>query len=1155
MSSALSSQRLNGDNSLSVPAMSNLDEKKKQKCCQIRVIARIRPLTEDEEKAKSQISIFPITVTKESNKSPMESSKNWENLLSRIPLERRRANTTSRLLSSARTFPTRHSESGLDARRNLARQKKQGYSTSLLAGTENRRRFDFDAVLGQEATQEEVYTRSIGDNTIRRNILRGINTTIIAIGQDGSGKSYTMSGGTRSKKNECSNLTVAEDGGILPRAIRDLFNTKQRHSFSATVCITMSFIEFSVEGMRDLLVESDSALLHQTSQCEGADLKDIEELTSWVQVNSSAEVKKIMDQASKHRAKNGEKSARCHLLCSFNTTIKPHGTKNNGNPSHSQQQASMKLKLLNLAAPKSPRDFMGTNHGIHCLEQILQSHTGNKRSKVQSQDLTCVLSKTLDDTLRGKMGTLRNDFETIAKNDLTSFSFSFLGKSFTVMIACVSPANSKMESTLDLFRLAEAARNVVKKNVEKRKVMTSGVCSTVRAENSRLKEKLCRLNRRNNEEENEESCKTQARNNELIFSRRKSTTAKVCSICLYRKLSEYYLKPRRFSFSLPYLFQASESTFNSSLAPCQEPLMPESKTGGLPDTKPSEQKTEANSESRVQNLIERVAELEGLYRKEKTISEQTLQENEHLKSELVPMKNLLNDLRGKFSTLEEELSGVSKQLVEEQKVTEELESLRESFRKRVWLQDERIRIQTEELDETMEAKEKIEMELDGAKFILSGERQLRDQAHDLIGAIEKNYAALSVEHSVYKVEVGYGNQQVKWLRKKPQDPNENTPSTFEVNADSDSTKDSFVSKEAVLKSLQMISSPASTYEPNTDSVSSKDSPSSQGRVLKSLQMISSPASTYEPNADSVSSKDSPASQGRVLKSLQMISSPALIYKPSENDDDPVSIKPLQVDNISFCDQIQTKGDTMTSSRDNTFHQDKVSPTSIESWNGSSDCSESRLDASKNTFLDNNEDAKYNESSVDQVFHPQRNVTNLSESSNDPPVGLDITTTTEEDSRATKDDVVTSDIGEVDGSMVPCSCQSPFFSTGKIKHVDFYLPRLGLSCMCGKQQFTPGANGEKDVCDLRNILRPWQEEFLASVGINRAQDFVKVYNEKGKESKVGKITTFQKNGLAKTMRQWRKHNELPPMKTASCALALLIWGKTCESVLRSFDTQR
>jgi hypothetical protein len=135
-------------------------------------------------------------------------------------------------------------------------------------------------------------------------------------------------------------------------------------------------------------------------------------------------------------------------------------------------------------------------------------------------------------------------------------------------------------------------------------------------------------------------------------------------------------------------------------------------------------------------------------------------------------------------------------------------------------------------------------------------------------------------------------------------------------------------------------------------------------------------------------------------------------------------------------------------------------------------------------------------------------------------------------------VVISNIDRMEG-LVGCSCHASLLS-GNAQHDDFYLPTLAMACTCGKQQavFRDGA----DFCALSNILRHWQVEFLNSVGVNGADEFVHLQNHHG-------------HVLAKQLRQWRREKNLASIKTKSCAVALHIWSRTCSAVMQSFRQQR
>ena len=75
-------------------------------------------------------------------------------------------------------------------------------------------RFTFDNVFDPESTQEEVYKLTALPAV--NSILEGYNSTILAYGQTGTGKTYTMEGFTYDYLNPSR--------GIIPRTIEDIFH-------------------------------------------------------------------------------------------------------------------------------------------------------------------------------------------------------------------------------------------------------------------------------------------------------------------------------------------------------------------------------------------------------------------------------------------------------------------------------------------------------------------------------------------------------------------------------------------------------------------------------------------------------------------------------------------------------------------------------------------------------------------------------------------------------------------------------------------------------------------------------------------------------------------------------------------------------------------
>ncbi len=75
----------------------------------------------------------------------------------------------------------------------------------------------------------------------------GFNATVLAYGQTGSGKTYSM--GTANKESE----TPASEEGVIPRAVRDIFNRIDELRSHYDFIVRVSFIELYKENLYDLL--------------------------------------------------------------------------------------------------------------------------------------------------------------------------------------------------------------------------------------------------------------------------------------------------------------------------------------------------------------------------------------------------------------------------------------------------------------------------------------------------------------------------------------------------------------------------------------------------------------------------------------------------------------------------------------------------------------------------------------------------------------------------------------------------------------------------------------------------------------------------------------------------------------------------------------
>ncbi len=108
--------------------------------------------------------------------------------------------------------------------------------------------FDFDRILGAKSSQEESY--NIVASKIVSDVMEGYNGTIMAYGQTGSGKTYTIFG----KKTSIDyHDEIQEDMGIVPRAVKQIFETIRDKSSKAQFAIRVSFMQVYMEQISDLI--------------------------------------------------------------------------------------------------------------------------------------------------------------------------------------------------------------------------------------------------------------------------------------------------------------------------------------------------------------------------------------------------------------------------------------------------------------------------------------------------------------------------------------------------------------------------------------------------------------------------------------------------------------------------------------------------------------------------------------------------------------------------------------------------------------------------------------------------------------------------------------------------------------------------------------
>ncbi|XP_048372326.1 chromosome-associated kinesin KIF4A [Sphaerodactylus townsendi] len=299
----------------------------------------------------------------------------------------------------------------------------------------NDKPFTYDYVFDPFAEQEEVFNTCIAP--LVKGIFKGYNSTVLAYGQTGSGKTYSMGGAYTADQG--NDPTV----GAIPRVIKLLFGEMEARvdwQFSLKV----SYLEVYNEDILDLLApprERSAQISIREDPKEGIKIVGLTEHV----VTGAKETVICLEQGNNSRtvaatAMNTQ-SSRSHAI--FTILIEQKSKKDVNLSFHS------KLHLVDLAGSerqkKTKAEGERLKEGININRGLLS--LGN------------VISALGDESKRGHHIPYRDSKLTRLLQD------SLGGNSHTLMIACVSPADSNMEETLNTLRYADRARKIKNKPI------------------------------------------------------------------------------------------------------------------------------------------------------------------------------------------------------------------------------------------------------------------------------------------------------------------------------------------------------------------------------------------------------------------------------------------------------------------------------------------------------------------------------------------------------------------------------------------------------------------------------------------------------------------------------------------------------------------
>ncbi|KAH7511228.1 hypothetical protein FEM48_Zijuj02G0085600 [Ziziphus jujuba var. spinosa] len=328
------------------------------------------------------------------------------------------------------------------------------------------RTFAFDRVFGPSSQQKELYEQAV--SPIVNEVLEGYNCTIFAYGQTGTGKTYTMEGGSRKKNGE-----FPSDAGVIPRAVKQIFDILEAQN--AEYSLKVTFLELYNEEITDLLApEETTKFIDDKSKKPIALMEDgrggvfVRGLEEEI-VCTANEIYKILEKGSAKRRTAetllNKQSSRSHSIFSITIHIKEC------TPEGEEMIKCGKLNLVDLAGSENisrsgaregrAREAGEINKSLLTLGRVINAlveHSGH----VPYRD------SKLTRLLRDSLG----------------------GKTKTCIIATISPSIHCLEETLSTLDYAHRAKNIKNKPEINQKMMKSALIKDLYSEIDRLKQEV-----------------------------------------------------------------------------------------------------------------------------------------------------------------------------------------------------------------------------------------------------------------------------------------------------------------------------------------------------------------------------------------------------------------------------------------------------------------------------------------------------------------------------------------------------------------------------------------------------------------------------------------------------------------------------------------
>ena len=297
------------------------------------------------------------------------------------------------------------------------------------------RKYVFNDIFTEKNNNDNVFDVSI--KPMINNVINGYNSTCLAYGVTGTGKTHTIFGDLVFKNGE---------DGIAIKACDYLFKKLSNKYFEDDFIIKVSYIEIYNENVIDLLNSESTSLMIIEDPNKGVYCQNIKEYV----INNCLELKKIICQGNKRR------------------TMAPTNQNKFSSRSHAILQISLERKSFNDEA---------NNFDIYFSKFLMVDLAGSERGgleKGKRREEGANINKSLftlgscinilsDKNKSGKFIPYRDSKLTRLLKD------SLGGNILTVMLVCISPSRESYDESISSLNYAARAKKIKKKIFQNKK--------------------------------------------------------------------------------------------------------------------------------------------------------------------------------------------------------------------------------------------------------------------------------------------------------------------------------------------------------------------------------------------------------------------------------------------------------------------------------------------------------------------------------------------------------------------------------------------------------------------------------------------------------------------------------------------------------------